>query len=316
MHRSARTARARSSARIAGTPAATGGGSGDADGHPVLDEVPGVVEGLRQGAQLARIDSRRVEQQEGALELGVVEELVERSGEPSIEGHAGRDLVEHLDLRGELRLDRVLAEDPLREGVQRADRGPVELPQRLAAAPGLLRSGSSGSAARSWSSRRMRSRSSAPAFSVNVIAAIDRSSTAPLDHERDDPADQRGGLARSGARLHEQGARRSVAMRSRAAWSVGGHGCGHRFAPRGIVDRLDRLGQLGVGGQSRVGSLARSSAPAAPRCRGHRGRTPGSRCGRRWRWTRSVRDGGGTRPARCPPRSSPPWRRCVRARRR
>ena len=52
--------------------------------------------------------------------------------------------------------------------------------------------------------RRTRSRSSAPAFSVKVMAAIGAAPPSPDVDEGDDPVDERGGLARAGARLHEQ----------------------------------------------------------------------------------------------------------------
>ena len=89
--------------------------------------------------------------------------------------------------------------------------------QRSASSAGVV-----GAICRSWSSRRTRSRSSAPAFSVKVMAARLRSSTAPGRDQGDDATDERGGLARPGAGLHEE---RGVevgrdALRGRA-WSGG-----------------------------------------------------------------------------------------------
>ncbi len=98
-------------------------------GHELLHEVPRSVEGQRQRSQLGGIDLGGVEEQDRALERRVLEQLVEDAGPAPVEGHRRGHLVEHLDLRWQPRLDGVLGEDALREGVQRADGGAVELGQ-------------------------------------------------------------------------------------------------------------------------------------------------------------------------------------------
>ena len=142
------------------------------------------------------------QEQERALERRVGEQLLAERAPPPLVLDAGADLVEHLDARREAGLDRVLGQDPLGERVQRADGGAVELVERRAAAARRRRGRPP--PARSCRARRTRSRSSAPAFSVNVMAAIAASSTAPLGDEGDDAVDEGGGLARAGAGLDEQ----------------------------------------------------------------------------------------------------------------
>ena len=82
----------------------------------------------------------RQQEQDRALELGVVEELVAERAPAPLELDAGADLVEHLDPRREPGLDRVLREEPLGERVQRADGGAVELVERRLAPGGYERS--------------------------------------------------------------------------------------------------------------------------------------------------------------------------------
>ena len=61
-----------------------------------------------------------------------------------------------------------------------------------------------GVASRARPELRMRSRSSAAAFSVNVIAAIERIGTPAVGDQRDDPVDEHRRLAGTGAGLDEQ----------------------------------------------------------------------------------------------------------------
>ena len=61
---------------------------------------------------------------------GVVEQLVDEPFPARVERDRGRDLVVDLDAGREPGLDRELGEEALREGVQRADRGGVELVER------------------------------------------------------------------------------------------------------------------------------------------------------------------------------------------
>jgi hypothetical protein len=110
--------------------ACSDGGSRRRLGDVVLHQVPGGVEGQGEGAQLGRLDARGAEQQQGALEVGVVEQLVQGPGPAAVEGHRRGDLVEHLDPWRQLGLDRVLGEDALGERVQGADGCAVELAER------------------------------------------------------------------------------------------------------------------------------------------------------------------------------------------
>ena len=108
----------------------------------------------------------------------------------------------------------------------------------------LHRSASSGgrlgSTAPACSSRRMRSRSSAPAFSVKVMAAIEPQLGRPAGHEGDDPADERGGLAGAGARLDEQ--RRAEVVGDAVARGLVGRGGGGRGRHAGTASGASSSG--------------------------------------------------------------------------
>ena len=98
--------------------------------HALGHEVPVGVAGEGQRAQ-HREGGVGVEREEhGALERGVVEQLVDEAGPALLERELRRDVVEHLDARRQAGLHRVLGEDALRERVERGHRGGVELLER------------------------------------------------------------------------------------------------------------------------------------------------------------------------------------------
>ena len=139
--------------------------------HQLVHEVPRRLEGEGQRAQLVGSTPARAQQEDRPLERGVGEEVVEDAGPTPVEGDGGAHLVEDLDAGRKRGLHRVLEQQSLGEGVERADGGAVELAER---APGTARPRSGSrrrAAAAASSSRRTRSRSSAPAFSVKVMAA-------------------------------------------------------------------------------------------------------------------------------------------------
>ena len=104
--------------------------------HALGDEVPVGVARQRQGAQHGEGGVGVEREQERPLEGRVVEHLVDESGPALLERELGGDVVEHLDPRREPRLDGVLGEEALREGVQGGHRGPVELVERRGGAGG------------------------------------------------------------------------------------------------------------------------------------------------------------------------------------
>ena len=117
-------------------------------------------------------------EQQRALERRVVEQEIDEARPAILERHLRPDVVEHLDPGREAGLDRVLAEEPLRERVQGGHRGGVELVERGTRARDASAACPNGEpVATCSSSRRMRSRSSAAAFSVKVTAAISRIGT-------------------------------------------------------------------------------------------------------------------------------------------
>ena len=206
--------------------------------HPLLHQVPVVVEGLGQVLQGRGLDPGGEEQQEGALECGVGQQLVAERRPAGLEGDRRAHLVEHLDPGRQAGLDRVLGEQALGEGVQRADGGAVEL---FEGQPAARPASPSGSASAAFSSAaRMRSRSSAPAFSVKVMAAMRRSSACPLRHQGQDPVDQGRGLARPGAGLDEEG---GVEVLGDPLGAPPDPGAGRRVsnASCSVIDQLLRL---------------------------------------------------------------------------
>ena len=225
--------------------------------------------------------------------------------------------------RREPGFDRVLGQESLRERVQRRHRGAVEL---LEGDRRLRRAAATVSAPRAVASsaRRIRSRSSAAAFSVKVTAAISRMGTSRRDDQRDDPVDQGLGLARSRARFDEErlverfddrGARGEVLVEIEEALLHRSPSCATTVEVAVAAELVER---------APARRAARSRAAPAPSrfrvatrgsgraCRGRRGRCscgtgaprcsagrPGRgtrrrRCRRRWRAARR-------RPARRPP---------------
>ena len=117
-----------------------------------------------------------------------------RRSPPLLEVDRLADLVEHLEARRHADCQAVLGEQPAGERVQRrhrrvAERGQRPFDERARRPPS--------------SSSRTRTRSSAAAFSVNVIAAIWLMSTPALD-QCADAVDEDRRLAGAGARLDEQ----------------------------------------------------------------------------------------------------------------
>jgi hypothetical protein len=104
-------------------------------GDALLDEVPVRLERLGERVERLRSHPRGEEEEQGALEGGVGEEVVAERAPAPVELHLRADLVEHLDARRQSGLDRVLGEQALGEAVEGADGRAVELVER-GAAPG------------------------------------------------------------------------------------------------------------------------------------------------------------------------------------
>ena len=159
------------------------------------------------GGRVARL--RRQQDQQRRFELGIVEQLVTGAPPPLVERQQRRHFVVHLDARRQPGLDREGREDPLREGMQACR----WRPRRAVRARRHSARGPRGqvSSARTRSSRRSRTRSrnSAAAFSVKVIAATlrigDREIGPVGGDQLDDPIDEHGRLAGARAGLDEQG---------------------------------------------------------------------------------------------------------------
>jgi hypothetical protein len=140
----------------------------------------------------------RVEQHDAARERGIDEQPVEEPGPAVVERDLRADLVRHLQPRREAGFDRVLRKEPLRERVQRRDRGAVELVERA------LRDGG-----RRRYERGLLQRLTDPVAQLGrrLLREGDRRDLAhrhAADDERVDAVDERLRLPRARASLDEQ----------------------------------------------------------------------------------------------------------------
>ena len=159
---------------------------------------------MRQRADVLQLHPAAMPSSSGWAMVVVVEQLHLHAAHRSSNATEDADLVEDLEQRRQPGLDRVLHQDPLREGVQGADGGRVEVVERLVGRSALSLPASR--VAQAFSNRaRSRSRSSAPAFSVNVTAAIAGQRDAVGQHQRSHPVDQRPWSCRSQRPLDEEG---------------------------------------------------------------------------------------------------------------
>ena len=100
-------------------------------GDAFVDEVPVAVERDGQRAEVIEADARGEREPQQRRGGSVVEQLGLQLVVAPVGGDAGGDGVEDLDQRRQPGLDGVLGEDAAGERVQGADRGAVELVQRL-----------------------------------------------------------------------------------------------------------------------------------------------------------------------------------------
>ncbi len=192
----------------------------------VAGEVPVLVERQGHEPQAVGADAARRGEQERPFDGRVGEQLVEEAAPPVVERDRRRDLVEDLDPRGQAGLDRVLAEDPLGEAVERPDRGPVEVVERGPAA----RRPAGVAAVRELG--RQRPADPVAQLGRGLLGERDRGDRvegrrAGRD-QLDDPVDEGAGLARAGPRLDEQ--RGGEVARDAVAGDLvgrGGEGGGH-----------------------------------------------------------------------------------------
>ena len=211
-----------------------------------------------------------------ACEPLVVEELVEERGPALVEGELGGELVGDLDPRRQPGRERVLGQEALGEGVQRATAAPSSSSEG-GAARSARRTGVGLAAGRSSSRRRTRSRSSAAALSVKVMAAISRIGTPPRPTSARTRSTSERASCRTGAGLDEQGgvelgddalgARRRRAGAAQASSLASSSGSSSSSAGQAEEAHVRR--QLGCVLQALPAPLP------PPPCRGRRDRRPG-----------------------------------------
>ncbi len=172
----------------------------------VCQPVVVLVQLAGDGAQVVEAEAEEQPGEQRVLELGIGEEVVDERRPVLVERDPCLDVVEHLESGREARLERVLGEDALREAVQRGERRVVELLECLVATYALGRVDDPVGAAGGGSLE----------LAANPVAQLrcgrlrerDRGQVAELQHagsdERYDAVDERGRLARAGARLDEE----------------------------------------------------------------------------------------------------------------
>ncbi len=192
-----------------------------------VEKVPVVVEDLGDRTQVVQPHAGREHDEDRLLELGIFEQLVDEQSPARLERDTRRDLVAHDDARRQAGFDRELSEDALCERMERADRGGVELLERLAFALFLER---------------------APhpitQLGRGLLGEGDRSDRAHRHagcDEGDDPVDERRGLPGTGAGLDEQ---RGVETRT---------------------DRISRRRIAGVGEELELVHYSSPSSPSSAR---------------------------------------------------
>ena len=163
------------------------------------ETVPVLVEPHGQSPDVLQPHSQHLEPQQRGTHLGLVEEPVEEVPPADVELDLGADVVEHLDARRQPGLHRVLGQDPLGEGVQRAHRGAVELEKR---GPGpLLAEARRGLVAEQLPADPV------PQLGGGLLGEGDGRDVLHGDPRADEgqhPVDEGPGLARAGAGLDEE----------------------------------------------------------------------------------------------------------------
>jgi hypothetical protein len=152
--------------------------------------------------------ARREHDEQRLLEVGIVEQLIARAPPARLERQQRRHFVVHRDAGRQAGLERERSEDPLRERVQRADRGVVELVERIRAS--LLHERGLVGVARVALELLA---NAVPQLGRGLLGKGDRGDAAHRhrpartigDHQLDDPVDQHRCFPGAGAGLDEQG---------------------------------------------------------------------------------------------------------------
>ena len=168
-----------------------------------LDEVPVGVELRDERADvLVQVDAERAADLERVRHVVGIEQLGLQLRPPGLERDRRRHLIEHLHQGRQLRLDGVLGEDPLREGVQGADGGDVEVVQ------GRGRAGARRRVVGRQHDPLERGPQPVPELGGGALGEGHRGDGTDgdgvVEDERANAVDQRRGLAGSGAGLDEE----------------------------------------------------------------------------------------------------------------
>ena len=192
-----------------------------------FEAVPVLVEPHGQRPDLVEPHCVHLKLQQRGAHLGLFEELIEEVAPADVEVDLRADVVEHLHAGRQTGLHRVLGQDPLREGVQRAHRGSVQLVQgRLG--PLLTEIITSVDALQAAADP-------VPQFGGSLLGEGDGRDVLhghPGAEEGHHAVDEGPGLARARSGLHEQSAAQ-IGADPVAGGLVGELGRGHGPAPSG-----------------------------------------------------------------------------------
>ena len=167
-----------------------------------LNQIPVVVELDGQPAQMVQPHPARLQHQQQPARVEVLQQSLDETLPALLHLDPGADLVQHLHPGREASLHRVLAQDAQGEGVEGADRGPVQLMQG-GGGRGLVRVAGVGL------DRLQAAADAVPQLGGRLLGEGDGHDALhgrPGPDQQLDPVDQGPGLARPGPGLHEQGA--------------------------------------------------------------------------------------------------------------
>ena len=226
-----------------------------------LEPLVVLVQHACDTAEVVEVDAERERRQQDRLELGIGDERIQELAPPFVEPNRGLDVVDDLEVGWQARRERMFGQDPLGEAVQGREGGVVDVVERDPAPLALLGGEPRVEGGPLEAVPDAVAQLAGGRFGERDGGELAHPDTAARD-QRDDPVDERGGLARTGARLDEQRrvveiadlvARRRIDRCHCSSCSFGGSASSRNRATTGSS-------RLRVQSSSRAGAHTRSYA--------------------------------------------------------